>query len=164
MKKVLNIIGVALGVCLTLAMTVYALAHVSASGKMLGAVTARGSAELVVADQLGATRTLVVERVVAPDESWVAVYTVGMGGMPGQLVGYVHANMGETRHLLIPLDPSIRLTEKVLVTLNVDRGVRSRFEFAPLRFDSSPDKPYYIGGVEIGRRVIVRWNEMGNAV
>jgi len=61
---------------------------------------------------------------------------------------------------MVPLDTSVRLTEKVLVVLQADRGVRGSFEYDAARFESSPDKPYYVGGSEVSVLVLVRFNEM----
>jgi len=44
--------------------------------------------------------------------------------------------------------------------LQADRGVRGSFEYDAARFESSPDKPYYVGGSEVSVLVLVRFNEM----
>lgn len=115
-------------------------------GSMLGVVTAEGTASLLVSDQLGASAYLVVDEVLAPDDSWLVAYRIGMEGMPGALLGRTHVGPGRRVQVRIPLDPDLRLTPVAIVVLQADRGVRNAFEFDEARFEASPDKPYYIDG------------------
>jgi len=140
---------------------------VSLSGQdrpMTGVVTAPGTAALEVQDQLGVVGALKVDRVLAPSDSWVVVYQQGMGGMTGQRVGLVSVRAGETLDLLVPFDKGVRLTDDVVVVLQADKGIPGTFEFDAGRFAESPDKPYFIGGVELAKTVLVRFSEMGNSV
>ncbi|HEY5506532.1 MAG TPA: hypothetical protein VIK83_03480, partial [Coriobacteriia bacterium] len=97
-----------------------------------------------------------------PDASWLVAYRVGMGDMPGALLGYTSVPAGISRNVEIPIDPDIRLTEYAVITLNADRGVRGSFEFAMDRFESSSDKPYYVGGHAVQATATVAFPEMVN--
>jgi hypothetical protein len=162
------IVGAVFAAVTVLGALAFAVAGASRSTPMLGVIVAPGGASIEATGQLGAIGTLKVDRVVAPDRSWVAVYLIsadpmagGSGGdAAGQLVGHVPVAAGESRNVTVPLDEGVRLTEKVLVVLQADRGIQGRFQFDAARFETSPDKPYYVGGAEVSLPVVVRYNEM----
>jgi hypothetical protein len=79
-----------------------------------------------------------------------------MGGKPGDRVGVAHVDGGESRGVSVTLDPKAKLTDKLLVALHADRGIPGTFEFDMSRFESSPDKPYFIDGMELAKAVRVR--------
>jgi len=166
-RRSLTVIGIVVVVAVLLGAIGFAVAGASGSTPMVGVIVRPGGASIEATGQLGATATLKVDRIVAPDRSWVAVYLIGAdpmegagGEAAGRLVGYAPIPAGGSRDVMVPLDTSVRLTEKVLVVLQADRGVRGSFEFDAARFEASPDKPYYIGGSEVSARVLVRFNEM----
>ncbi|HEX9092893.1 MAG TPA: hypothetical protein VF902_02820, partial [Coriobacteriia bacterium] len=96
-----------------------------------------------------------VDRVLAPGASWVVVH-VDMDGKPGERVGFAHVDGGESRDISVPLDPKIMLTEKVLVALHADRGIAGTLEFDMDKFATSPDKPYFVDGMELATAVAVK--------
>lgn len=173
-KRYFSIAGLVVGLALIAAAVVYGLANASAANTMVGVVTARSHASIEATAQLGATGSVTIAKVVAPDESWVAVYLVDMdvmtggsaagAGMSGRLVGRTHVPAGESLGVAVDLDPGAKLTQDVLVVLQADRGVRGRFEFDAQRFEGSPDKPYYVGAEEISERIQVRFNDMANSI
>lgn len=122
---------------------------------MLGVVVAGKNAALEVKDQPGITTTLVVDRVLAPGDSWVVVH-LDMDGKPGERVGLAHVDGGETRNVSVKFDPKVKITEKVLVALHADRGIAGELEFDMENFAASPDKPYFIDGMELAKAVVVR--------
>ena len=167
LSRVIRIAAIIVAVIAALTVGLFSYAATRTEQPMVGVVTASGSASIEATGQLGATATLKVDRIVAPDRSWVAVYLIGANAMEGpggeaagQLVGYAHVPAGGSRNVMVPLDTSVRLTEKVLVVLQADRGVRGSFEYDATRFEASPDKPYYVGGSEVSVLVLVRFNEM----
>ena len=165
MRRYLQVGGIVLAVALVAAAGYLSYASSTRQATaMVGIVARAGGASLDVVDQLGARGTLAVRRVQAPDASWVAVYVMGMGGMPGGLAGLAHVSAGESTDVAVTLDPDVELTEKVVVVLQADRGVHGTFEFDPSHFEVSPDKPYFVGGKEVETTVTVRFNEMENAV
>ncbi|MDO8964577.1 MAG: hypothetical protein Q7W30_08830 [Coriobacteriia bacterium] len=155
MKRFLNIIGVVLGVALTLGMTVYAFANASKADMMVGVVAAKQNAALEVMDQPGATGAITVARVLAPDRSWIVVH-LDENGKPGKRVGLQAVPTGESRDVQVKLDPSIKLTDKLLVALHADRGIVGTFEFKMDNFDASPDKPYFVDGMELAMEARVK--------
>lgn len=155
MKRFLDIVAVVLGASITLGMTAYAFANVSSAGKMTGIVTTAREAALEVADQPGARGSITVDRVVAPGPSWVVVH-LDMDGKPGMRVGVQAVPAGESRRVRVALDPAAKLTDKLIVALHGDRGVGGTFEFAMDQFDSSPDKPYFVGGMELAKTPSIR--------
>jgi hypothetical protein len=86
-----------------------------------------------------------------------------MEGMTGALLGYVAVPAGHSSNISIPIDPDIRLTEFAIISVNADRGVRGRFEFAMDRFEASPDKPYYVSGRAVQTTATVALSENGNS-
>jgi hypothetical protein len=155
MSKFLKFAGIALAVIATLGVTAYAYAASQSKPKMLGVVVAEKNAALEVADQPGVGATLVVDRVLAPDASWVVVH-LDMDGKPGKRVGLAHVDAGVSRAIRVQLDPKVEPTEKLLVALHADRGVVGTFEFDMDRFEISPDKPYFVDGMELATAVRVR--------
>jgi Cu+-exporting ATPase len=179
LKGLMHTAAIVLVVLAVLGAAVYAIAGASKGAKMTGLAVSAANASIEATTQVGATSTLKVDRAVAPGESWVTVYLVDMrvmpgggtsavatatAGMSGRLVGHTHVPMGESRDVIVSLDTSVRLTQYFLVVLQADRGVVGRLEFDARRFENSPDKPYYVNGAEVSRRVQVRFFEDGNSL
>jgi hypothetical protein len=163
-KRFLQVTGIVVAVLLTLGALTISYASTRRATTMVGVVVAHGGASIEATDQLGVQGALKIERVVAPDASWVAVYNKGMGGMPSTRVGLVRVPAGVSRDVSVPLDTSVRLTEYVMVVLQADRGTPSVFEYDPKRFDTSTDKPYWVDGAQVRRYVWVRFAEMANSI
>lgn len=162
-RKALGIVGVVAAVVFTAAATALSVASTRSEREMVGVVTARGTVAVVTHDQLGVQGSMVIDRVVVPGDSWIAVYTEGMGGMPGLRAGLVRVPAGQSLNVQVPFDADVRLTENAIVVIHADRGVVGRFEYDAERFDASPDKPYWMGGRAVEKKVWVRFFEMGNA-
>jgi hypothetical protein len=155
MKRFLLIAGVSLGVMFTLGMTVYTFANVPADPtKMLGVVVARDAAALVVADQPGASGSIVVDSLKVPGPSWIVVH-LDMDGKPGDRVGLLAVPAGTSTRVTVPIQ-EVKLTDRLIVALHADRGVAGTFDFNMKAFESSPDKPYFIEGKELALEVAVR--------
>ena len=163
MKRILTVIGVAAAVLVVVAAVALSFATTRHAPTMVGVVVASGDASLEATDQLGVQRALTIDRVVAPGASWIAVYNETSDGMGAARVGLLHVPGGESRGVAVPLDPNIRMSERVDVVLQADRGVPGVFEFDPTRFDTSPDKPYFVAGKRVQVSVLVRFGEMGNS-
>lgn len=155
MNKLLKVAGIAIAVLATAGASAYAYGASRGEAKMLGVVVAGKNAALEAKDQPGAASTLVVDRVLAPGDSWVVVH-LDMDGKPGERVGLAHVDGGESRNVVVKLDPKVKLTEKVLVALHADRGIADKLEFDMDNFAASPDKPYFIDGMELAKAVVVR--------
>jgi hypothetical protein len=154
MKRYLNIIGLALGIMLTLGMTAYAFANVSKAGDMVGVIVAKNAASIEVMDQPGAKDAIRVAKVLAPGQSWIAVH-LDDNGMPGKRIGLQAVPAGESRDIDVKID-DVKLTDKLIVALHADRGLVGTFEFSKDKFDSSPDKPYFVDGMELAMEVGIR--------
>lgn len=163
MRRVLQALGVFAGLSLTVAMLVLSFWPGLSDQGMVGVIAAEGAVAVRTHDQLGVQDGLVIDEIRVPKPSWIAVYTEGMGGMPGSRVGLREIPAGVSRRVTIPLDGGIRLTENALVVIHVDAGLPHRFEYDEDRFDTSPDKPYWVGGRMVESKVWVRFFEMGNA-
>jgi hypothetical protein len=155
MNKFLKIAGIALAVLAVGGVSAYAYAASRTEVKMLGVVVAGKNASFDIKDQPGATTTLVVDRVLAPGDSWVVVHE-DMDGKPGARVGLAHVDGGVSTNVVVKLDPKMKLGEKVLVALHADRGIANEFEFNMDNFEASPDKPYFVDGMELAKAVVVR--------
>jgi hypothetical protein len=84
------------------------------------------------------------------------VVHLDVDGKPGERVGLVHVDGGESRVVDVALDPKVELTDKLLVALHADRGIVGKFEFDMGKFETSPDKPYFVEGMELATAVAVR--------
>lgn len=145
----------AIGVIALLALSAFAFANAPKDGAMVGVVVAGRSAALKVGDQPGAAGSITVDRVLAPQGSWIVVH-LDVDGKPGMRVGLQHVPAGESRGVTVALEPGVKLTDKLLVALHADNGVAGTFEFDMKRFESSPDKPYFVDGMELAKAVQVR--------
>jgi NADH:ubiquinone oxidoreductase subunit F (NADH-binding) len=114
-----------------------------------------GKALVEARDQKVMDGRLTVDRAVAPTAAWVVVH-LDQGGMPGRRVGLAHIPAGETRGLVVQLDASVPLTDKVLVAVHADRGEAGMFEFAMDDKVNSPDQPFFVDGAEVAIPVAVK--------
>lgn len=154
MNRFLRIAGVALGVALTLGIGAIALANSGSAGTMVGVVATAREAALDVKDQPGSKGSIVVGSVTAPGPSWIVVH-LDEGGKPGMRVGVLRIPGGTSTAVRVPIEPT-GMSEKVIVAVHADRGVGGKFEFDMKAFEASPDKPYFVGGTELAREVVVR--------
>jgi len=151
MKRFLNIIAVILGVSLTLGMTVYAFANASKADDMVGVVTTAKYASIEVMDQPGAEGSIMVGSVKAPGPSWIAVH-LDDNGMPGERIGLQEIPEGTSTDVEVKLD-DVTLTDKLIVAVHADHGIVGTFEFSKDNFDASPDKPFFVDGMELAMEV-----------
>lgn len=151
MKRFLNVIAVVAGISLTLGMTVYTFANTSKSGTMIGVVAKGSIASVEVMDQPGAKGAITVASVKVPGPSWIAVH-LNDKGMPGKRIGLQAVPAGSSADVKVAID-DVRLTDKLIVAVHADRGIVGTFEFAPEKFDASPDKPYFVDGMELAMEV-----------
>lgn len=135
---------------------------VAAGAAVSSEPSAAPDSALDVANRLAVINSLVVDRVMAPGPSWVAVYLVNDDGTPGALAGKLRVAAGEHMNVEVPIVIDQNLTEKLLVALQADDGVAGTFEFDPAAFASSSDKPYSLGGAEMSREVLLRGYGMEN--
>ena len=157
MKRFLNIVGIVLGVVLSLGMTVYAFANAGGAGKMIGVVATPKVASVEVMDQPGATGSLMVKSVKVPGPSWIAVH-LDDNGMPGKRIGLQAVPAGESSDVAVKID-DVTLTDKLIVAVHADRGIIGTFEFTKDQFDASPDKPYFVDGMELAMEASVAATE-----
>ncbi len=144
----------ALVVVLAVLLTTWTFAQARAyEYMMVGVVVAEDNVTLEVEDQIGAKDTIVVSSVLAPDDSWIVVH-LDDDGMPGERIGLLQVEKGESRDLVVQLDEPV-MTPDVIVALHADRGRLGTFEFDGDKFRKSPDKPYFVGFEEVARVVSV---------
>jgi hypothetical protein len=160
MKRFLNIVGIVLGVSLTLVVAAYGLANAKEGGKMMGIVAAERTASVEVMDQPGAEGSIVVASVKVPRASWLAVH-LDDNGMPGKRIGLKAIPAGTSKDVTVELDKNAKLTDKVIVAVHADYGTIGTFEFAMDRFESSADKPYFVGGMELAMEASVAKKPFG---
>ncbi len=153
----LTIIGTSAVIAVAfVALTVWTFAQARAHDYMMvGVIVAEENVALEVSDQPGAMDAIVVDEVLAPDDSWLVVH-LDDDGMPGMRVGVAGVPEGVSRNVVIELEQDAMLTDEVIVVVHADRGRRGEFEFAMDAFHRSPDKPYFVGFDEVSRRVSVR--------
>jgi hypothetical protein len=153
MKRFFNVIALLVGISLTLSVTVYGFANTSKSGKMIGVVATKSTASVEVMDQPGAKGSITVASIRVPGPSWIAVH-LDDNGMPGKRIGLQAVPGGTSTHVQIKID-DVKLTDKLIVAVHADRGIIGTFEFSPKTFDASPDKPYFVDGMELAMKVKV---------
>jgi hypothetical protein len=149
LAQVRRIGAIAAAIAAALALAVYSYASTRNPPEMVGVIAAPGSASIEATDQVGPADQVAVWRVVAPGESWVVAYIAGPNGTPGDRVGAARVGIGESRDVIVPLTGHVAMSQKLVVVLHADRGVHGLLEFDGARFESSPDKPYYVDGSEV---------------
>jgi hypothetical protein len=111
-----------------------------------GYVVAEENAQLeVTAEQLGAD-TLVVDRVLSPEDAWLVVH-LEVDGKPGMRVGLLHIDEGETLDAEIPMDGVT--TPNVIVAVHADRGTAGTFDFDMDKAMASYDRPFFVDEMEL---------------
>lgn len=139
---------VAIGVTTALAFGGTAWGTIAGAGEAMGVMTTESSAGIVVADQVGSTKSVTIDLVRAPKDSFVVVHQFD-GTMPGERVGYVSVPKGESRDVEVELDPGVALTPQLIAAIHVDGGIRGTLEFDMDDMERSTDRPYFIGETEV---------------
>lgn len=153
MKKLIKIAALVIAAALLGVITLYSFqAAAEGDGKKLGIVVADENVDLVATTHPGTDTTVVVDTVIAPDDSWVVVHLYEEG-MPGPKIGITRVDRGESRNVAVELEGEFSADEPLLVVLHADRGIRDRFEFAMDYFDKSPDKPYFVDGMKLSAKL-----------
>lgn len=156
MRKILSLVATASLLSAGLALTGCtnpAEAEKSDNPEVWGYVAAAKNAQLEIdADQLGADE-LVVDRVLAPGDAWVVVHADD-NGKPGMRVGLAHIDKGESTNVKVELEDVT--TDKVIVAVHADRGVKGEFDFDMMSPTMSPDRPYFVDEKELAAVVTVR--------
>ena len=95
---------------------------------------------------------LVVDRVLAPADAWIVVH-LDDDGSPGMRVGLAPIASGESRNIRVPVEGE--LTDSLIVAVHADKGTPGEFDFSMDDPAGSPDRPYFVGGVELASVVAV---------
>jgi len=111
-------------------------------------------ASLVASDQVGATTSLLISSVNAPNDAWIVVHLEKDGG-PGQRVGLLHVPAGASKDVSVTLEP-LPLTPNLLVALHTDAGDPGIFNFDMDDKLNSTDQPFFVGGKELAVKVRVK--------
>lgn len=159
MKKATLVAVTAIGTVALLALTGYAFANAPKPGTMVGIIASKKSASVEVMDQPGAKGSIKVAKVQVPGPSWIAVH-LDDKGMPGKRVGLQSVPAGNSTDVEVKLD-GVKLTDKLIVAVHADRGIVGKFEFDKKLFDASPDKPYFVGGMELAMETKVSERPFG---
>lgn len=125
------------------------------SVREFGVKDSSGTAAIEVSSQSPEDGNLIVDGASAPTAAWIVVH-LDKGGMPGKRVGFTAIPQGTSTDVAVALDPSIKLTPKLLVAVHADRGVAGTFEFDMKNKVGSPDQPFFVGGREVATGVTVR--------
>lgn len=118
-----------------------------------GYVASEDAAQLEVSEeQMGATE-LVVDRVLAPEDSWIVVH-LDDNGKPGARIGLEAIDKGESTDVRVKLDEV--MTDKVIVAVHADRATDDEFDFDMMNAKMSPDRPFFVNEKELAKVVKVR--------
>lgn len=118
-----------------------------------GYVTTADSAQLELAEEQTGNTSLAVDRVVAPENSWIVVH-LDDNGAPGDRVGLLAIEEGESADLVVPLENVT--TEKVIVAVHADRGAEGEYDFNMMEKETSPDRPFFVDGSELAKVVTLQ--------
>ncbi len=118
-----------------------------------GYVASGDSALIEVGESQPDVDVLVVDRVVAPEDSWLVVH-LEVDGMPGERVGLMAVAKGESTDIEIPIEGVT--TPNVIVALHADRGVEGEFDFDMDAKETTPDRPFFVDSKEVAKVIAVR--------
>ena len=118
------------------------------AGMLGGAVAAPKSASLELAKNPSTSDGVIVSRVLAPADGWVVVRSATA---PGAVLGKTWVPKGPSRDVVVKLTAADGAD--VRVALHVDQGTRRRFEFDPVRPESTLDKPVTVEGKPVEQRL-----------
>lgn len=121
--------------------------------KVWGYVASADSAQIDLAENQQGVDELVVDRVKSPGDAWIVVHADD-NGKPGMRVGLAHIKRGESTGVRVALKDLT--TPKVIVAVHADRGTKNKFDFDMMKKEMSPDRPYFVGGSELAKFVMVR--------
>ena len=152
--------SVRVGLVLALVLVVAALAGCSSSAsadsgaspsmKVWGYVASAKNAQLEVSESQSSDTVLTVDRVVTPGPAWLVVH-LEKDGMPGDRVGLVHVDKGESTDVEVPVEGVT--TPKVIVAVHADKGTLEEFDFDMMDKEASPDRPYFVDRKELAKVV-----------
>ncbi len=151
---------VALAFVAVLVVGVLGLAGCSANGSaeeegmgVWGYVASEKGAQLEVGEAQQGIDTLLVDRVLVPEDAWLVVH-LDDNGEPGMRVGLLWVPKGESVSVEVPLEDVS--TDKVIVAVHADRGTAEEFDFDMENAETSPDRPFFVSEKELARVVSVR--------
>lgn len=115
-------------------------------GGMTGYIASERDAQLEIDEQQESWSMLTVDRVKVPENAWIVVH-LDDDGMPGERVGLQPVDEGESEDVSVQLENVT--TENVIVAVHADRGEEGEFEFDGDDMAGSPDKPFFVNGMEL---------------
>ncbi len=118
-----------------------------------GYVATPDSAQLELSEEQTGNTSLAVDRVLVPENSWIVVH-LDDNGKPGDRVGLLAVEKGETLDMVVPLEDVT--TEKVIVAIHADRGTDGEFDFEMMNKETSPDRPFFVDGSELAKVVALQ--------
>lgn len=137
-----------IGVTAGLSLALMGWGVVAGAEEVMGIIAPKGAATIAASDQPDAKGTVVIDKVVAPDNAFVVVHQ-NDGGMPGERLGYAQVDEGTSTKVVVKLDPKVKMTPEVLAAVHIDRGKKGEFEFDMENREHSPDQPYFVDGKEV---------------
>lgn len=123
------------------------------AGEVMGVITKSGSAAIEAEAQVGATDSVVIDRVVAPTPAFVVIHTEGPDGEAGKRIGFTSIPAGESREVRVKLKKGVPLTKNLLASIHIDRGKPGEFEYNMKNPDPWPDKPFFMDGMDVVTKV-----------
>lgn len=136
------------GVTAALGLGLMGWGAVAGAADVMGVITTRAEAGITASDDIGATKSVTIDMVRAPKDSFVVVHQ-NDGGMPGKRLGYTRVEKGVTRDVKVELDSKVPFTPELLAAVHVDGGIQGKFEFDMEDLERSTDKPYFVNGAEV---------------
>lgn len=130
--------------------------------EIMGIIAPEGTAEIEAAAQLGATDSIMIDEVIAPDRAFVVVHQ-NDDGMPGELLGYTSIEEGTSTDVVVKLDPKIKLTPELLAAVHIDRGKAGELEFDMEKPKHSPDQPYFVNAKAVAVSIKVSGQSSGDS-
>ncbi|MEI8080800.1 MAG: hypothetical protein WCI74_03035 [Actinomycetes bacterium] len=125
----------------------------ASNGTVWGYVASPSTAQVEVNTAKSSILSLIADRVKAPVDSWLVVYANDNGSL-GKILGYSRVPEGESANQVVMFDDGA--SREVFLLMHVDKGKSGTFEFNPESKEESPDRPIFVDGRELARKVTLR--------
>lgn len=132
-----------------LSLALFAWGTIAGAEEVMGIVAAKGAAEIEVMDNLNPEAgSVMVAKAVTPDDAFVVVHLAKPDGMPGERLGYTRIEKGTSEDVEVKIE-DVSQPATLIAAIHIDRGKKGELEFDMEDAEHSPDRPYFVEGMEV---------------
>lgn len=114
---------------------------------VMGVVVKKGAASIETMEQVNPKGEVTIASVKAPADAFVIVHLAKPNGMPGERLGYTRVTKGTHKDVVVKIK-DVELPATLIAAVHIDRGTKGKLEFDMDNKEHSPDKPFFVDGME----------------